>query len=151
MSVLDCHDLAALIARCYITWIERFCLNKDQKSSYATIVKQHVCNKEQKILIFFNKRIESEAEIHSTSEIYSKIIEFVEENNDIYTNRWLQIKLKVKYWELVMFIEVSGKPNIVCFKNMTEFVVNDKWFSEREKKILKWRGWANHFNCSDVN
>ena len=32
-----------------------------------------------------------------------------------------------------MFTEVSGKPNIVCFKNMTEFVVNDKWFSEREK------------------
>ena len=53
--------------------------------------------KSKKILIFFNKRIESEAEIHSASEIYSKIIEFVEENNDIYTKRWLQIKLKVKY------------------------------------------------------
>ena len=33
-----------------------------------------------------------------------------------------------------MFTEVSGKPNIVCFKNMIVFVVNDKWFSEREKK-----------------
>ena len=33
-----------------------------------------------------------------------------------------------------MFTEVPGKPNIVCFKNMTEFVVNDKWFSEGEKK-----------------
>ena len=95
--------------------------------------------KSKKILIFFNKRIESEAEIHSASEIYSKIIEFVEENNDIYTKRWLQIKLKVKYWELVMFTEVSGKPNIVCFKNMTEFVVNDKWISEREKNTQMTR------------
>ena len=33
-----------------------------------------------------------------------------------------------------MFTEASGKPNIVCFKYMTEFVVNDKWFSERGKK-----------------
>ena len=38
------------------------------------------------------------------SEIYSKIIEFVEENNDVYTKRWLQIKLKVKYWELVILL-----------------------------------------------
>ena len=70
------------------------------------------------------------------SEIYSKIIGFVEENNDVYTKRWLQIKLKFNYWELVTFTEVSGKPNIVCFKNMTEFVVNDKWFSKREKEYL---------------
>ena len=33
-----------------------------------------------------------------------------------------------------MFTEVSGKANIVCFKDMAEFVVNDKWFSQREKK-----------------
>ena len=68
------------------------------------------------------------------SEIYSKIIEFVEENNGFYTKRWLQIKLKVKYWELLMFTDVSGKANIVYFKDMAEFVVNDKWFSQREKK-----------------
>ena len=41
--------------------------------------------KSKKILIFFNKPIESEAKIHSMSEIYSKITEFAEENNDIYT------------------------------------------------------------------
>ena len=101
---LDCHDLAALEARCCITWIERFSLNKDQKSSYATIVKRRVCNKEQENSDILYKRIESEAEINSLSEIYSKIIEFVEENNDVYTKRWLQIKLKVKYWELVILL-----------------------------------------------
>ena len=103
-AVLDCHDLPALEACCCITWIERFSLNKDQKSSYATIVKRHVCNKEQENSDILYKRIESEAEINSLSEIYSKIIEFVEENNDVYTKRWLQIKLKVKYWELVILL-----------------------------------------------
>ena len=72
-------------------------MNSYQKSSYATIVKRHVCNKEQENSDILYKRIESEAEINSLSEIYSKIIEFVEENNDVYTKRWLQIKLKVKY------------------------------------------------------
>ena len=32
-----------------------------------------------------------------------------------------------------MFTEASGKPNVVCFKNMTRFIVNDKWFSEKKK------------------
>ena len=32
-----------------------------------------------------------------------------------------------------MFTEAPGKPNFVCFKNMTEFIVNDKWFFERKK------------------
>ena len=104
MTVLDCPDLAALEASCCITWIERFSLNKDQKSSYATIVKRRVCNKEQENSDILYKRIESEAEINSMPEIYSKIIEFVEENNDVYTKRWLQIKLKVKYWELVILL-----------------------------------------------
>ena len=60
-------------------------------------MKRHVCNKEQENSDILYKQIESEAEIHSMSEIYSKIIEFEKENNDVSTKRWLQIKLKVKY------------------------------------------------------
>ena len=67
------------------------------------------------------------------SEICNKMIEFVGENNDVYAKRWLKTKLKIKYGEDIMFTEASGKPNVVCFKNMTEFIVNDKWFSERKK------------------
>ena len=73
------------------------------------------------------------------SKSYSKIIELVEETNDFYTKRWLKTKLEIKYWELAMFTEASGKPNIVCFKNMTEFVVNDKWFPEREENTQMTR------------
>ena len=32
-----------------------------------------------------------------------------------------------------MFTKALGKPNVVCFKNMTEFIANDKWFSEGKK------------------
>ena len=38
-----------------------------------------------------------------------------------------------------MFTDVSGKANIVCFKDMAEFVVNDKWFSQREKNTQMTR------------
>ena len=71
------------------------------------------------------------------SEIYSKMIELVGENNDIYTKRCLKTKLKIKYEEhITMSTEATGKLNVVCFKNMTEFIVNDKWFSERKKDLM---------------
>ena len=56
------------------------------------------------------------------SEIYSKMIELVRENNDVYTKQWLEIKLHIKYKEHIMFAEASGKPNVVCFKNMAELL-----------------------------
>ena len=54
------------------------------------------------------------------SEIYSKIIELVRENNEVYKERWLKTMLKVKYIEHVVFNEASTKSNVVCFENMTK-------------------------------
>ena len=62
-------------------------------------------------------------------------MELVGENNNVYTKRWLKIKSKIKYREHIMFTEAFGEPNVVCFKSMTEFIVNDKWFSERKKSF----------------
>ena len=47
MKVLDCHDLVASEPRYHITCIERFSLNKDQKTSNASTVGRPVCNMEQ--------------------------------------------------------------------------------------------------------
>ena len=34
-----------------------------------------------------------------------------------------------------MFTEAPGKPNDVCFKNMTEFTVNDKMVFQAKKRL----------------
>ena len=47
MSALDCHDLVVSDARYNITCIQRFPLNKDQKSSNAITVAWPICNVEQ--------------------------------------------------------------------------------------------------------
>ena len=54
------------------------------------------------------KLLEPEAEIYSMSEIYSKMIELVGENNDAYTKRRLKTKLKIKCGEHILCTEVSG-------------------------------------------
>ena len=63
-----------------------------------------VCNTKQENSDILFKWLESEAEKCSISEIYSKMIELVGENNDIHAKRWLKTMLK-----------------------------NDKWSSERKK------------------
>ena len=54
MRVLDCHDLVALEACYYITCIERFFLNKDQKS----LVGRSVYNIEQETFDILCKWLE---------------------------------------------------------------------------------------------
>ena len=62
------------------------------------------------------------------SEIYSKVIELVGENTTFIQSCGLKPCEKLNI-ETVS----SGKPNIVRFENITEFNVNDKWFSERKE------------------
>ena len=51
----------------------------------------------------------------------------------------LKLNKKIKYGENITFTKASGKSNTVCFKNMTEFIVNDKMVFPKKKKRLKWR------------
>ena len=123
MRVLDCHDFVASEARYHIACIERFSFNKDQKSSYATTVGQILRN-----IDILCKWLEPDAETYSIFEIYSKMIAPGGKNDDVYTKRWLKTKLKMKYGERIIFSEAFVKLNVVCFMNVTEFIVNDKWF-----------------------
>ena len=81
--------LSQLVAsKARIPRIEHFSLNKDEKSSYATTVERPVCNIEQENSDSLCKWLELEAEIYSMFEIYSKMIELVGENKDVFTKRW---------------------------------------------------------------
>ena len=96
--VLDCNELVASEASSHITCFKCFSLNKYQKSSYATTVWWPVCNTKQENSDILFKWLESEAENCSISEIYSKMIELVGENNDIHAKRWRKTILKNDKW-----------------------------------------------------
>jgi len=39
--------------------------------------------------------------------------------------------LKERYGENIMFAKVSGRKNVVCFKDLCRVIVTDKWYSDR--------------------
>ena len=71
----------------------------------SLLIKIKSCNIVQENSDILCKLLEPEAEM---SEIYSKMIELVGENNDAYTKRRLKTKLKIKCGEHILCTEVSG-------------------------------------------
>jgi len=51
--------------------------------------------------------------------------------DSVYSTRYLKKKLQMKYGENVYFAEVSGRKNVMCFRNLCSFIINDKWYDDR--------------------
>lgn len=55
--------------------------------------------------------------------------------SEVYTLKRLKRKLQEHYGDFIFFAEVEGRSNVLCFKNMAKYIINDKWHSERNDSI----------------
>jgi len=80
--------------------------------------------------------LESEvgAESYILTELHNKMKE-ISDNSEVYTVKRLKQKLQEHYKEFIFFAEVEGHGNVVCFKNMTQCIINENWYSEKKAKI----------------
>ena len=74
---------------------------------------------------------ESGAELYTITELHFKMIEF-SDGADVYTIKRLKQKLQELYQEHIFFANVEGRENVVCFKNMAKYIINEKWQSSRD-------------------
>lgn len=82
---------------------------------------------------------ESGAELYTLTELHSKMVEF-SDGGDVYTIKRLKQKLQEHYKEHIFFANVEGRENVVCFKNMAMYIINEKWQSSRNSMEDK-AGW----------
>ena len=73
---------------------------------------------------------ESGAELYTLTELHSKMVEF-SDGGDVYTIKRFKQKLQEHYKEHIFFANVEGRENVVCFKNMAMYIINEKWQSSR--------------------
>jgi len=57
------------------------------------------------------------------------------ETSSVYCESWIKEKLLEKYGSRIFFAEVQGRRNVVCWHNMASFIINAKWYSDREKDV----------------
>jgi len=77
---------------------------------------------------------EADAELYTLAELHNKMTEF-SGGSSVYTPKWLEQKLHEHYQDFIFFAEVEGRGNVLCFRNMASYIINDKWHSERKGNI----------------
>jgi len=71
--------------------------------------------------------LEGGTELYTLSEMHDKMEELAL-GSEVYTT-----ETSGSIQGLYIFAEVEGHHNVVCFKNMAKFIVNEKWYIQREK------------------
>jgi hypothetical protein len=73
---------------------------------------------------------EGGADLYTLAELHAKMTEFVGES-EVYTIQRLKQKLIEQYKDFILFAEIEGRSNVVCFSNMAKCIINQKWYSEK--------------------
>jgi len=51
---------------------------------------------------------------------------------DLYSVKHMKRLLQERYGQSIVFAEIGGRKNVVCFRNLCNLIVSDKWHSERD-------------------
>ena len=129
-----CIDLVAAEAIYHVNCYSRFLLNKRNASSAARVLGRP----QDKGMLYWFQRLcqwlesEADAELYTLTELHAKMVEF-SGGSDVYTLKRLKQKLHEQYEEFIFFAEVEGRGTVLCFRNMASYIVNDKWYTEKNK------------------
>ena len=66
---------------------------------------------------------ESDSELYTLTELHEKMMELSKES-PCYGIKYLKHKLKEHYGDHIIFSELNRRPNIVCFKDLSWFILN---------------------------
>ena len=133
--LLNCYDLVAAEGRYHKNCYDKF--RKMQPEQQPTIVKSPGGrNVDQTKVAQFEELyewMESEGELYSLYELQQKLKE-IASSSDVYEIKSIKKKLQERYGSHIYISEVDGRKNVVCFKNSVAYLVNDRWFANREEK-----------------
>ena len=130
-----CIDLVAAEAIYHSNCYTMFMLNK--KATPETTVKGRP--EDQDMRQWFDAlcnwlESEGDADLYTLSELQAKMVEF-SGGADVYSIKRLKQKLEDRYKEFIFFAEIEGRSNVVCFRNMASYIINEKWYSEKKDDI----------------
>ena len=77
------------------------------------------------------QRLEKKAEIYTFGEIHQKMVDLAGSKESAYSIKWMKKKLKDRYKEHVSFLAADGKMPKVYFKDMIDYLLNEKWYGHK--------------------
>lgn len=76
--------------------------------------------------------MESEAELYTVAELREKLKEIAQDDN-VYQIKWIKEKLKIKYGDHISFSSLRGHSDIVCLKDITNYIITDQWYNKKKE------------------
>ena len=134
--LLACHDLIAAKARYHKSCYDRFRKKLPKKSDDPQMLSQGRPVDKTKFQDFDKlcHWLESESELHSLLDMQNKLIE-IAGSEDVYDTKWIRKRLEERYGNHIYIGTRAGRPNIVCLRNIADYVINDKWYTDRLQRV----------------
>ena len=131
-----CIDLVVAEAVYHAQCFSQFMLNKEKCSTLSTVNAQGR-PVDAEMLQWFEMlcpwiKSEACAELYTLSELHTKMVEFSDNESEVYTIKRLKQKLQEHYKEFIFFSDIQGRSNVLCFRNMAKIIINEKLYSERK-------------------
>jgi hypothetical protein len=127
-------DLPAAEAVYHSTCLTRFNRNGDQVAEVSNVSGRHV---DEEKLSAFNELCEqlerSCDKLYSLDELHEQMSSSV--SGDVYSKTHLKRKLIERYESRIIFAEICGRKNVICFRDMCSFILSDKWYSDRKTNV----------------
>lgn len=76
--------------------------------------------------------LESEVEGYSLPGIHQKMVALSGAEENVFCQKLLKPKFQKRYGDHIRFMESEGKANMVCFQNVADYLITDKWYLDRE-------------------
>lgn len=128
----SCNDLVAEEAIYHVNCMSKFRLTISQtEKKKGRPLDLEMQSNFDKVCEWLERAID--CELHSVKEIYAKMKE-ISGNNDIYSEKNFRRKLKERYGDHITFNEIPGQSSLVCFKNMTAYIMKEMKEKAQEKK-----------------
>jgi hypothetical protein len=74
-------------------------------------------------------------QLYSVSELHGIMIGMSDSSDDVYTLKHFRDKLLAKYNDCIVLSQISGKNDVVCFRDMASHILNDRWYASRQSDI----------------
>ena len=115
-----CNDLVVEEAVYHSAYMAKFSKKTDSGKIGHPISEEKVCYFEM-LCEWLEK--DGDCELYTLQELFAKMEEVNNGNTSTYSEKSLQSKLKEKYRDHIYFMNLPGRSNIVCFRDMASYIL----------------------------
>ena len=126
----NCNDLVAEEAIYHSTCMAKFRLKRISQKTRGKPVDSNLLNIFENVCDWLER--EGDCELHTITELQNKMKIF--SDGEAYSTVYIKKKIKEKYNDHVYFSEIKGQSDVVCFREMANYILKEKKKNSNESK-----------------